>query len=376
MITHSAPHSCSFFEYTTPIAWSGSWNSMMCWPRWCEVPVNWLRNVSSTQAFRWARPLRSRLTRMSGANRLTCASRSRMSSDSEYLPASCRISSIDSRRSRRARSWASFMTSIERSGGDQRSRLPAVDRQGGAIHVRSLVRGQEQDGVGDLFRPAHATHRDQLLGVAAVLFAAEHRGHRRRLDRTGDHDVAADIAGAAFGRDRAREIDEGGLGRAVPGHVCGAEQTANRRDVHDRSAGRLLVHQLQSGPHAPEGAVDRGREVRTPGFRRGAIDRPDRIRHRVVDQDVEASMALRHIVDRCDVLLLVADVDLDRLGDAPRRADGAGDLIQHFFPATADDHRGAFLGEASRRRGAYAGAAASDECNLACQTTRHAESPT
>ncbi|MNT46970.1 hypothetical protein D3C72_1836460 [compost metagenome] len=102
MMTHSGPVSCSFFEYTTPLAWSASWNSMMCPPIWCEVTVNWLRRVSSIQRRKCSRPTWSLPTATSSGNRLVQASRSRISSASAYLAGSMRISLIDSSRSSRA----------------------------------------------------------------------------------------------------------------------------------------------------------------------------------------------------------------------------------------------------------------------------------
>src|ERR1700743_3531364 len=77
----------------------------MIWPpRWCDVPSNCIRWVSSNQRRSSVRPVLPPPTFTSSGNRLAQALQSRMSSASEYLAASWRIASIDSSRSIRASS--------------------------------------------------------------------------------------------------------------------------------------------------------------------------------------------------------------------------------------------------------------------------------
>ena len=64
--------------------------------RMWDVPVNWIRRVSSSHRRRCAQPVFVLLTRMSGAKRLTCASRSRIPKETENFATSWRISSVDS----------------------------------------------------------------------------------------------------------------------------------------------------------------------------------------------------------------------------------------------------------------------------------------
>jgi hypothetical protein len=104
---------------------------------------------------------------------------------------------------------------------------------------------------------------------------------------------------------------------------------------------------------------------------RGALDLPHRISHRVVHEDVEMTVTLRRIVDRADVLVLIADIDLHAIRLAAFGADGRHDAVEQLLASPADDHDSLFLGETMRRRRPDPRAASRDESDLSLQTTCH-----
>src|SRR5690606_12689424 len=161
---------------------------------------------------------------------------------------------------------------------------------------------------------------DQLLGVGAALVVGQHAGGGRGGDHAGDHHVAADVGGGALGGGGAAEVDHCGFGRRVAGHPGGAEQAADRRQVDDGTAA-LLLHQAHRGAGAPEGAVHGGGEVAVPGGGVGAGDGAPAVGHGVVDQDVQATVALGRRLDGGDEGLLVTDVGDHALGVAALVAD-------------------------------------------------------
>ena len=103
--------------------------------------------------------------------------------------------------------------------------------------------------------------------------------------------------------------------------------------------------------------------VRKP-FERDRLGRAQELPAGVVDEHVDAAVALEHAVDELADRLLVADVGDDRLG----RAAALGDLGHHpldrLRTASAADHRRPERGELAGARPAQPGPGARDQADL------------
>ncbi|MNF84288.1 hypothetical protein D3C84_666400 [compost metagenome] len=108
-----------------------------------------------------------------------------------------------------------------------------------------------------------------------------------------------------------------------------------------------------------------------PGIGVGPGDGAPAVGHGVVDQDVQAPVTLRRCLDGGDEGLLVADVGDHAFGVAALVADRGDHRFQRLGTTTADDHDGAFLGEAVGGGLADPRATAGDEGDLVLQTCCH-----
>ena len=153
--------------------------------------------------------------------------------------------------------------------------------------------------------------------------------------------------------------------RGVVGHVdlVLADESRDRRDVHDRAAADLL-HGGDGVLHAEEDALGVHVHEGVPGHRAHGVGIERAADPRVVHQDVQLPESSDGGLDRLPPVRLAGDVELHE----PRLAPGAGDLLGHLatfdLEDVADDDFCAFPGEDRRLAQAHAAGAARDERHL------------
>src|SRR5579885_450423 len=192
--------------------------------------------------------------------------------------------------------------------------------------------------------------RQQLFHHFAVL---RDEVENRRVDSAWADAVDADLVLGGFERDRAREIDDAGLGRAVRMRTVAAGEPGHRSWRYDGTAadpahlGNRMLH-----PEEHPAQQDGLRAI--PIFDRGVLDTSERAAQAgVVESDVEAAelpdRPLDHRLDRgfgSYVGLLKHGAAAVFLALAHRG--GAA-----FFVEVGDHDRRAFAREARRRRAAH-----------------------
>ncbi|CAM5388263.1 hypothetical protein SSTU70S_00687 [Stutzerimonas stutzeri] len=194
-----------------------------------------------------------------------------MSSDREYLAASSCIALVDSSWLRRCRSACGPRASSPGRGrlhgtASFENRVERLEQPAPAT-VGGFVRGEKQNGVG------HSGARDAAHSESAFRCwsgSARRRAFRsRRRLRLHRRCSVLLLAVPSFGRHRAAEA------RSPPPWPPRnrAEQAADRGDVERiEPAAAAVLHQAHGGTGAPEGAVDRGREVGVPVLGGHAVD--------------------------------------------------------------------------------------------------------
>src|SRR5215813_5204234 len=279
--------------------------------------------------------------------------------------------------------WATFWV---RQVGDSIPRLrcfvplpragPAVDNDGGAGHERGGLGGEEDARVGDLLHLAPAAHSGAaghcvvgLLGRGGVLLG-QHAEIPLGLHWTGRDAVDADPLAAPRHSKLSREVDHGGLGRAVVGHHRRAVHPGDGGEVDDRAAPSLR-HHLLARPLAPEEhAVDVDLDHGVPAVGADVLDLGTERGARVVDHDVEAPHFLCGALDQTLHGVFLTNVHRLAEGAAPELLDLLHHRIQVLLLAATDHDIGAGLGELHGDGAADAHAASGDDGDLLLERER------
>ena len=120
--------------------------------------------------------------------------------------------------------------------------------------------------------------------------------------------------------------------------------------------------------HQP-GALDVELDHRAEPLRGDRLGRAEELAAGVVDEDVEALVALEHAVEEEPDRVLLADVELLVLEGAGQAGGQLGGLGERLRPAAAADHRGAEAHQLERRLAAEAAARPGDHADLAIEQT-------
>src|SRR5262252_2907658 len=247
---------------------------------------------------------------------------------------------------------------------------PAVDNDGGAGHERGGLGGEEDARVSDLLHLAPAAHSGAaghrvvgLLGRRGVLLG-QHAQIPLGLHWTGRDAVDADPLAAPGHAKLSREVDHGGLGRAVVGHHRRAVHPGDGGEVDDRAA-TPLRHHLPARPlAAEEHAVDVDLDHGVPAVGADVLDLGTERGARVVDHDVEATHFLYGALDETLHRVFLTNVHHLAEGAAPEPVDLLHHGIQVLLLAAADHDIGARLGELYGDGAANAHAASGDDGNF------------
>src|SRR5215510_6929484 len=253
---------------------------------------------------------------------------------------------------------------------------PAVDDDGGPGHERRGLRGEEDARVSDLLHLAPAAHSGAaghrvvgLLGRGGVLLG-QHAQIPLGLHWTGRDAVDADPLAAPRHSKLSREVDHGGLGRAVVGHHRRAVHPGDGGEVDDRAATPLRHHLLARPLAAEEHAVDVDLDHRVPAVGADVLDLGAERRARVVDHDVEPPHFLRGALDQGLDGVLLAHVHRLAEGAAPELFDLLHHGLEVLLLAAADHDIGAGLGELHGNGAADAHAASGDDGDLLLERER------
>src|SRR6266481_4675047 len=253
---------------------------------------------------------------------------------------------------------------------------PAVHDDGRAVHESRGV-GREKDArVGDLVHLAPAPHARParhgvvgLLGRGRVLLG-QHAQVSLGLDGPGRDAVDADALAPPRHAERAREVDDGGLGRAVVRHHGRAVDAGDGGDVDDDAAAALGHHLLARPLAAEEDAVDVDLDHRVPAVDADVLGLGAERRARVVDHDVDPTHLLRGALDQRLDRVLLAHVHRLAEGAAAELGDLGHHGLEVLLLAAADHDIGARLGELDGDGAADADAASRDDGDLLLERER------
>src|SRR4051812_11286598 len=149
--------------------------------------------------------------------------------------------------------------------------LAAVDHQRVAGDVRGLVAGEEENGVGNFFRPTEPVEGSYGGGGLDLRFLIHPVGLGRpaapagSVDRAGADAVHPDL-GPVVERHFAGQVHDGRLGRAVCGVLGAAHDAVGGGGEHDIAA----TSAQEVGNHGPR-AVVKAVEVQLDGFIPGLV---------------------------------------------------------------------------------------------------------
>ena len=199
--------------------------------------------------------------------------------------------------------------------------------------------------------------------------SARRGAHERRLDDTGMDRVDPDPAPAQLERGGPRHARHGELARRVAGHAGDADQTVDRRDVHDRAA-PARRQRRHDGAYPEVDAAQVRRE--NPVVLLGALVldaarwEPD---PGVVDQHVDAPERRDGLLDGGGPLGRVGDVERN---EHARVTQVGGDGAPARFVDVGHDDRGALCREQPGLGGALPARRPGDQRDLRLESTRHA----
>src|ERR687888_1191213 len=246
----------------------------------------------------------------------------------------------------------------------------AVDDEGRPVHVRRLVRGEEECGVRDLPRRREPSHREvhapTLEGRRVLLEEAK---QHRRLDRARAERVHPDPAARELNRELAGQREDGALRRRVG--------DLRRGRAHERDEGGDVDHRAAAALEQVRDAVFAAQEdalrvhvlYSRPGLGLGVEDRRVLRGHDpgVVVEDVDAAVAVGDRAVEAFDALRVGDVHLVEEGVA---ALGGGCLA--LLPGDVGDADACALGgEEERRLSADPAGRAGDDDDLALEPAAH-----
>ncbi|MNY38877.1 hypothetical protein D3C86_1735300 [compost metagenome] len=110
----------------------------------------------------------------------------------------------------------------------------------------------------------------------------------------------------------------------------------------------MLFHQTHRGASAKEGAIDGSGEVGVPVGGGHGVDAAPGVGHRIVDQNVQATVSLRGGFQCTDVGLLIADVGHGNFSAPAQSNDFFLHPLQRLHASPAEHDGGALLGEPQR----------------------------
>ncbi len=224
----------------------------------------------------------------------------------------------------------------------------SVDAQGRAGDERGRLRQQEADGAADLGLVGQPSKRD--VGREGPDEAAERflvGVQPRRGDQPGRHLVDPHAGAAPLGRGRHGEVGHAGAGGAGVGHA-GEAAAVLGGDVDDRAA--VLAHPgVEHLAHHVEGADEVVADHRLEAPGRDLLERGGELAAGVVDQAVDAAVAVEHEADGRLDLRRVADVAGREVACSTALAHVGGDLggdgLQLGLRPAQDHHLGAEAGQ-------------------------------
>src|SRR5438093_2145173 len=144
------------------------------------------------------------------------------------------------------------------------AREPAVGHDRRARDRGGLIAREEERHVRDLLGPEKPP--DRVLGGQIFPRPPAHLVEQRehgRVDRAGADAVGADVPPPVLEGDRARQVDDAGLGRAVGRRQHLAEEALDRRRADDRAAA-AREERGERGAHAVEDAGQHDPEAHLP----------------------------------------------------------------------------------------------------------------
>src|SRR5262245_53906895 len=245
----------------------------------------------------------------------------------------------------------------------------AVDGEHVPRNIRCLVRCKIACGRGNIVNRSKPAQRN--LGRPVHLRAFVHGAGHVRIDHPRCNHVDRDAARSHFPGQRLGKPDETGFRRGIVGLARVAHLPYDRTHRDDPSA-VLLQHRAHRGLREHE----RGGEVRRDdSVPVGALHAHQQLIARdagVADHDVEPSVPRHdgagHRFDGCRV----GDVEPERFGAPPRRAQFVGDALRVVGPGGGHDHR-TLLGEPCRNRAADAARRTCHERHFAGEIKHWAE---
>ena len=236
--------------------------------------------------------------------------------------------------------------------------------------------GEEDARVGDLVHLAPAPHaraaRHRVVGLLrrGRVLLGQHAHVALGFHRAGRDAVDAYALPPPGHAQRAGEVDDGGLGRAVVRHHGRAVDPGDGGDVDDGPAAALGHHLLPRPLAAEEHAVDVDLDHRVPAVGADVLDLGAEGSAGVVDHDVHATHVLRGALHQALDRVFLADVDGLAEGATPELLDLLHHGVEVLLLAAADHDVGAGPGELDGDGAADPHAASRDDGDLLLQRER------
>src|SRR5579885_2438637 len=244
--------------------------------------------------------------------------------------------------------------------------VAAVNHEFGAGYERRLIRGEEQDDVGDLFGRARALHR-RHRGDRVEKLPGQHVRHRG-LDHSGMHRVDADVVGCVVDRADLAQNPDRALGSVIRGGSRGTDNSVDGGNVDDR-ASSPPAHRRHRRLHPQPHALLIDRDDGIPFLLAGVFEAVEVENSGIVDEDVQsAELALRGF-DRGAPVRRTGHIEMNGNG---RARSGAVDLIgeraDFRVKNVGDEDPGALAHEDSAFGGALSARASGDKSDFSLET--------